>query len=148
MSYGKAQQTSESETMENKKAPQTVRLSMFCLNYQANKRSGRDSNPRPHAWQACILTSWTTKPFQSLVDFENDSSFDQSILLFNKRHYLLFMLKNFRSFQTSGKSNWIFISTKKIIQLYHRITISLFHALTLRAFNTFEGTKSCEKTLL
>ena len=26
-------------------------------------RSGRDSNPRPHAWQACILTSWTTEPF-------------------------------------------------------------------------------------
>ena len=26
-------------------------------------RSGRDSNPRPHAWQACILTSWTTRPF-------------------------------------------------------------------------------------
>ena len=26
------------------------------------KRSGRDSNPRPHAWQACILTSWTTRP--------------------------------------------------------------------------------------
>ena len=25
-------------------------------------RSGRDSNPRPHAWQACILTSWTTEP--------------------------------------------------------------------------------------
>ena len=25
-------------------------------------RSGRDSNPRPHAWQACILTNWTTKP--------------------------------------------------------------------------------------
>ena len=25
-------------------------------------RSGRDSNPRPHAWQACILTSWTTRP--------------------------------------------------------------------------------------
>ena len=26
-------------------------------------RSGRDSNPRPHAWQACILTNWTTGPF-------------------------------------------------------------------------------------
>ena len=25
-------------------------------------RSGRDSNPRPHAWQACILTNWTTEP--------------------------------------------------------------------------------------
>ena len=25
-------------------------------------RCGRDSNPRPHAWQACILTSWTTEP--------------------------------------------------------------------------------------
>ena len=25
-------------------------------------RSGRDSNSRPHAWQACILTDWTTGP--------------------------------------------------------------------------------------
>ena len=25
-------------------------------------RCVRDSNPWPHAWQACILTSWTTEP--------------------------------------------------------------------------------------
>ena len=31
------------------------------------KRSGRDSNPRPHAWQACILTNWTTKPSLNAV---------------------------------------------------------------------------------
>ena len=32
-------------------------------------RYGRDSNPRPPAWQAGILTSWTTTPYweQSLV---------------------------------------------------------------------------------
>ena len=29
-------------------------------------RSGRDSNSRPHAWQACILTDWTTGPFSYL----------------------------------------------------------------------------------
>ena len=27
-----------------------------------NWRPGRDSNPRPPAWQAGILTSWTTRP--------------------------------------------------------------------------------------
>ena len=27
-----------------------------------NWRSGRDSNPRPPAWQAGILTNWTTAP--------------------------------------------------------------------------------------
>ena len=26
-------------------------------------RYGRDSNPRPSAWQADILTNWTTRPF-------------------------------------------------------------------------------------
>ena len=31
----------------------------------SQKRSGRDSNPRPPAWQAGILTSWTTKPYFS-----------------------------------------------------------------------------------
>ena len=29
------------------------------------ERCGRDSNPRPQAWQACILTSWTTAPVLS-----------------------------------------------------------------------------------
>ena len=29
-------------------------------------RNGRDSNPRPPAWQAGILTSWTTTPFVPL----------------------------------------------------------------------------------
>ena len=32
-------------------------------------RSGRDSNSRPHAWQACILTDWTTGPSFSLELF-------------------------------------------------------------------------------
>ena len=27
-------------------------------------RCVRDSNPWPHAWQACILTSWTNAPFR------------------------------------------------------------------------------------
>ena len=26
-------------------------------------RPGRDSNPRPLAWQASVLTSWTTRPY-------------------------------------------------------------------------------------
>ena len=30
-------------------------------------RYGRDSNPRPPAWQAGILTSWTTTPFGLLT---------------------------------------------------------------------------------
>ena len=31
-------------------------------------RYGRDSNPRPPAWQAGILTSWTTTPLFALVE--------------------------------------------------------------------------------
>ena len=27
------------------------------------ERCVRDSNPWPHAWQACILTNWTNAPF-------------------------------------------------------------------------------------
>ena len=36
-------------------------------------RYGRDSNPRPPAWQAGILTSWTTTPFVivALCDFSH-----------------------------------------------------------------------------
>ena len=30
--------------------------------FASSLRCGRDSNPRPHAWQACILTNWTTAP--------------------------------------------------------------------------------------
>ena len=30
--------------------------------FASSSRCGRDSNPRPHAWQACILTNWTTAP--------------------------------------------------------------------------------------
>ena len=39
----------------------------------ARLRYGRDSNPRPPAWQAGILTSWTTTPFVivALCDFSH-----------------------------------------------------------------------------
>ena len=33
--------------------------------YQEVKRCVRDSNPWPHAWQACILTNWTNAPIVS-----------------------------------------------------------------------------------
>ena len=33
-----------------------------------NWRSGRDSNPRPLAWQASVLTNWTTGPKNIMVD--------------------------------------------------------------------------------
>ena len=32
-----------------------------------NWRNGRDSNPRPPAWQAGILTSWTTTPLNVVI---------------------------------------------------------------------------------
>ena len=34
--------------------------------YKLLWRPGRDSNPRPPAWQAGILTSWTTRPHKNL----------------------------------------------------------------------------------
>ena len=34
----------------------------FIAHFLSPLRCGRDSNSRPHAWQACILTSWTTAP--------------------------------------------------------------------------------------
>ena len=34
-------------------------ISIYCRHFL---RYGRDSNPRPPAWQAGILTSWTTTP--------------------------------------------------------------------------------------
>ena len=42
-------------------------------------RCGRDSNPRPHAWQACILTNWTTAPIVCLTSFPKASA---KVLLF------------------------------------------------------------------
>ena len=37
--------------------------SPFVAHLLSPLRCGRDSNSRPHAWQACILTNWTTEPF-------------------------------------------------------------------------------------
>ena len=38
------------------------------INYNMNNwRNGRDSNPRPPAWQAGILTSWTTTPLKMTI---------------------------------------------------------------------------------
>ena len=37
-------------------------LFLQTIDFQCLLRCVRDSNPRPHAWQACILTSWTTEP--------------------------------------------------------------------------------------
>ena len=36
----------------------------WVVNYSSSQivRCVRDSNPWPHAWQACILTSWTNAP--------------------------------------------------------------------------------------
>ncbi len=33
------------------------------LSHFSLSRCVRDSNPWPHAWQACILTNWTNAPF-------------------------------------------------------------------------------------
>ena len=32
-------------------------------------RPGRDSNPRPLAWQASVLTNWTTRPYLKLFNY-------------------------------------------------------------------------------
>ena len=46
--------------------PPTQGFSVLCSTDWATEpliwRSGRDSNPRPPAWQAGILTNWTTRP--------------------------------------------------------------------------------------
>ena len=40
---------------------------LVSINYDMNWRNGRDSNPRPPAWQAGILTSWTTTPLKMMI---------------------------------------------------------------------------------
>ena len=39
---------------------------LYRLSYSSKWRPGRGSNPRPPAWQAGVLTSWTTWPFTYL----------------------------------------------------------------------------------
>ena len=46
-----------------RKSPKVLNLRTFPIFSVFIRRCGRDSNPRPQAWQACILTSWTTAPF-------------------------------------------------------------------------------------
>ena len=46
-----------------RKSPKVLNLRTFLIFSVFIRRCGRDSNPRPQAWQACILTSWTTAPF-------------------------------------------------------------------------------------
>ena len=42
--------------------PDLGKVVLYQLSYFREKRCVRDSNPWPHAWQACILTSWTNAP--------------------------------------------------------------------------------------
>ena len=46
----------------NKKALILLRIRAFSNFCFLEKRCVRDSNPWPHAWQACILTNWTNAP--------------------------------------------------------------------------------------
>ena len=39
---------------------------LYRLSYSSKWRPGRGSNPRPPAWQAGVLTSWTTWPFTGI----------------------------------------------------------------------------------
>ena len=54
-------------------------------------RERRGSNSRPHAWQACILTSWTTPPTNVLTYIQ---------LIFKKQY---FFLRNSNFFYFCGK---------------------------------------------
>ena len=45
----------------------------FRIMSETEKRSGRDSNPRPPAWQAGILTYWTTGPIFWFISHFSDS---------------------------------------------------------------------------
>ena len=45
----------------------SIQLSYGTLWTSCDVRCVRDSNPWPHAWQACILTNWTNAPFGVFV---------------------------------------------------------------------------------
>ena len=58
---------------ENKKSSEILEFQSFALIYYLLSRCVRDSNPWPHAWQACILTNWTNAPlFHSFVAISLD----------------------------------------------------------------------------
>ena len=59
------------------------RLTCFHIKRYRFWRPGRDSNPRPLAWQASVLTSWTTRPNYILNLFGGPSrtrTADQSVM--------------------------------------------------------------------
>ena len=59
-------------------------------------RSGRDSNSRPHAWQACILTDWTTGPrflrtlFVFVCECKDTTFFHTDQIFFEKKFHFSF----------------------------------------------------------
>ena len=46
-----------------RKSSEILEFQSFALIYYLLSRCVRDSNPWPHAWQACILTNWTNAPW-------------------------------------------------------------------------------------
>ena len=71
LSYGKKQPNEQlssyfsllfSAFWKQQKSPDSVENQDFYFIFQFIWRCVRDSNPWPHAWQACILTNWTNAP--------------------------------------------------------------------------------------
>ena len=56
-----------------RKSSEILEFQSFALICYLLSRCVRDSNPWPHAWQACILTNWTNAPlFHSFVAISLD----------------------------------------------------------------------------
>ena len=100
-------------------------------------RNGRDSNPRPPAWQAGILTSWTTTPFfvSLLLLVWSGTKVEECLFLYNSRtkkkkcfalslSYSRTLISNIQ-FQSLKKGNSSFGLTQPVLALIIIITVQI-----------------------
>ena len=55
-----------------RKSSKILEFQNFALIFYLLSRCVRDSNPWPHAWQACILTNWTNAPLPCFLAISLD----------------------------------------------------------------------------
>ena len=90
-------------------------------------RCVRDSNPWPHAWQACILTNWTNAPFSVCFN---------SLLNSSANLRLYFKLPKFSDifFKMNVKEKCEIGKIRKMSLCFERLWISSFFSLWNKLF--------------
>ena len=103
-------------------------------------RSGRDSNPRPPAWQAGILTNWTTGPncgdriWTCDLRVMSPTSYRTAPPRDNKSYKVLHMLKVYKD--CINLSKHIQAATRLIqLAVYSLKQLSLLHPATIKVLN-------------